>query len=222
MSAGGVAAGRHSARTGPPTVGGILNDTISPAPRHQLPPERLLIRRLWPRDEGIFRDHLRRLDPRSRRARFGGAVGGDFLDRYAGAALSLEGLIYGGFVDGKLRAAGELRSLGDVRPRSAEAAFSVEHAYQDSGVGTALMGRVITAARNRGFRTIYMLCLADNGRMRRLAQKHGADLQLEGESVAGTITQTGPTPVSLLEEMVHDAQGFVTAVLRWPAGGERP
>lgn len=201
-------------------VSRMLNDTILP-PHHHLPPEKLLIRRLWPRDEESFRDHLHRLDPRSRRARFGGAVDASFVDRYAGTALSLEGLIYGGFLDGKLRAAGELRSLGETSPRSAEAAFSVEQAYQDSGVGTALMGRVITAARNRGFRTIYMICLADNARMRRLAEKHGADLQVEGDSVEGTIRHLGPSPITLLEEMVHDAQGFVTAVLRWPAGGEQ-
>jgi hypothetical protein len=33
--------------------------------------------------------------------------------------------------------------------------------------------------------------------------------------VSGEVSPPGPTPMSLLDEFVHDAQGFVTAVFDW-------
>ena len=41
------------------------------------------IRRLWPSDKESFRDHLLRLDARSRHERFGGGMSDDFLVHYA-------------------------------------------------------------------------------------------------------------------------------------------
>ena len=41
------------------------------------------VRRLWPADMPLFRDHLLRLDSRSRHERFGGGMSDDFLVRYA-------------------------------------------------------------------------------------------------------------------------------------------
>ncbi len=42
----------------------------------------LEIRRLWPSDMEAYRDHLLRLDPRSRHERFGGGMSDDFLVHY--------------------------------------------------------------------------------------------------------------------------------------------
>jgi GNAT superfamily N-acetyltransferase len=50
---------------------------------HDLLPPGGLVRKLWPGEAEAYRDHLLRLDPESRRRRFSGAVGDDFIARHA-------------------------------------------------------------------------------------------------------------------------------------------
>jgi GNAT superfamily N-acetyltransferase len=92
-------------------------------------------------------------------------------------------VIYGFLVDGMLRGAAELRLLGHAG--DAEAALSVEKPWQSHGVGTALLERVLLAARNRQVERLHMLCLAENRRMQQLARKFDAALSVEGGSVHG-------------------------------------
>jgi GNAT superfamily N-acetyltransferase len=95
------------------------------------------VRRLWLGETELYRQHLLRLDPESRRNRFGGAVSDEFVRRYSEPSALRGVIIYGFFVDGVLRGAAELRLL--ARAGDAEAALSVERAWQSRGVGTALL-----------------------------------------------------------------------------------
>jgi len=171
------------------------------------------IRKLWIGENKLFRDHLLRLDPESRRSRFGSSVGEYFIDDYAARALRPNSVVHGFLVEGSLRAAAELRPFGDHFPCEAEAAFSVERDWQNCGVGTALLDRTILAARNRGIRTIYMSCLVDNRRMQRVARKYEAELRFEVDDVIGEVANPGPTPLSLFREFIADGHGFATAIL---------
>jgi GNAT superfamily N-acetyltransferase len=174
------------------------------------------IRKLWPTETQKFRDHMLRLDKESRRTRFGMAVDDTFIQAYADRADSMKTVIYGYFVNGEMRAAAELRSIGEGWAREAEAAFSVESAYQDTGVGTDLLGRVILAARNRGIERLYMNCLLENRKMQRVARKWDAELHFDHGEVVGQVRTPGPTPVSLWSEAIDDSNGFVMAVLELP------
>jgi len=174
------------------------------------------IRKLWSTERDKFRDHLMRLDKDSRRMRFGMAVDDRFITDYAGRADHMQSVIYGYFVNGQMRAAAELRMIGDGWSLEAEAAFSVERAYQDSGVGTDLLGRVILAARNRGVHRLYMNCLSENRKMQRIARKYEAELHFDHGEVVGQVKTPGPTPASLWSEAVDDGNGFVMAVLELP------
>jgi RimJ/RimL family protein N-acetyltransferase len=129
-----------------------------------------IVRRLWPTETEKFRDHLLRLDKESRRMRFAHSVSDAFIEAYARRMTQYGSLVYGHLVDGKVRGAAELRRLGDAWGEEAEAAFSVERPYQNHGVGTELMGRVVRAARNRSIRRLYMSCLADNAKMQAIAR----------------------------------------------------
>jgi GNAT superfamily N-acetyltransferase len=171
------------------------------------------IRKLWPTETHIFRDHLLRLDGESRRMRFAHGVSEAFIADYASGMDAMNSVVYGYFVDGELHAAAELRKLGMAWGDNAEAAFSVEADYQNQGVGTELMGRVIKAARNRGVRHLYMSCLAENGRMQAIAQKHDAVLRYELGDVIGDIVPPAPSYFSFLLEAVEDRVGFMIAVL---------
>jgi len=172
------------------------------------------IRRLWPGDIPAFRDHLRRLDPVSRSMRFGGAVSDDFLEDYAAKWAPFGNLLLGAFDAGRLIGVAELRMLLEAGGVSAEAALSVEKPYQDRGIGDALLSRLIVAAQNRGIRSLYMMCLSGNTRMRHLAHKHEAAMEFAESEVKGTLHHTWPDVASLTEEMLGEAFGFTRALLR--------
>ena len=172
-----------------------------------------LIRKLWLAEAGIYRDHLLRLDGDSRHSRFGGAVSDEFIRDYVEATYRLNAVVHGFFVDGALRGAAELRPLGTVMSRAAEAALSIEPRWQSHGVGSELLDRTLLAARNRGIKTLHMACLANNRHMQELARKFAAELSFDFGSVVGEVEAARPTPLSVLREFVADGHGFATAVL---------
>ena len=167
-------------------------------------------RKLIAAERDAFAAHLLRLNPLSRSNRFGGGVSDAFIVDYARCALRRGTVVHGWFVDGTLRAAAELHPF-DTRGRRAEAAFSVERAFQDSGIGTVLMRRTLLTARNRGIRTLLVRCVADNVRMQAIARKHGAELKFEPGDVVGELQYPGPTPLSLWRELVADGHGWAGA-----------
>jgi len=173
------------------------------------------LRKLWMGDLGALRAHLKRLDPEARRLRFGGVTSDEFIDAYVDTAFRLDATIFAVFSDGEIRASAELRSIFGGATQDAEAAFAVEADWQDQGLGSELMDRILTTAQNRGIARLHMICLSENARMRHIASKFGARLTFAEGEVSGEVSPPGPTPMSLLDEFVHDAQGFVTAVFDW-------
>jgi RimJ/RimL family protein N-acetyltransferase len=177
-----------------------------------------VVRRLWPSDATALRDHLLRLDAESRHARFAMTASDDFVTDYAARCFELDDVVYGYFVDGVRRGAGELRRVAgpdgpDGFDRLAEAAFSVERPWRRRGVGGELMARIIRAARNRRAETLYMSCLAGNLAMQRLARKFAAEFERAPQDVAGALDLSGPTAFTLIDERMDDARGFATAIL---------
>ena len=176
-------------------------------------PQNGRIRKLWVGETELYHAHLLRLDPQSRRSRFGASVSDAFIANYVQVANSLDSVIHGFFVDDILRGTAELRPLGATFTHEAEAAFSIETPWQSHGVGTALLDRTLLAARNRGFKLLHMACLADNRRMQQLALKFDAELSFDFGTVVGEVEAAHPTPMSVLREFVVDSTGFATALL---------
>jgi GNAT superfamily N-acetyltransferase len=170
------------------------------------------IRKLWPTENDKFRDHLLRLDPEARRLRFAHAVSDAFIIDYASRMLENGAIVYGYVVDGEVRGAGELRRLGDTWKDEAEAAFSVEAAYQSQGLGTDLMGKLIQAARNRGVEHLIMSCLAENQKMQAIARKHEAELHFEYGEVVGEIFPASPNYFTLISEAVQDRMSVMLTI----------
>jgi len=173
----------------------------------------LTVRKLWPHETDRFRDHLLRLDKASRHQRFAHGVADSFIEDYAQRMNDMGGIVIGAFIGSEVRAVAELRKLGDTWGREAEAAFSVERPYQDKGLGSELMGRVIRAARNRGVQLVYLSCLAENARIQSIARKHEADLRFEYGEVVGEIIPETADYFSLVAEAVEDRVGYMMAVL---------
>jgi GNAT superfamily N-acetyltransferase len=172
------------------------------------------IRKLWPTEAGKFCDHLLRLDKESRRMRFTHGVSDSFIEDYAGRMNDMGAIVHAYFDEtNEVRAAAELKKIGDAWGREAEAAFSVESAYQDQGIGSDLMGRVIRSARNRGVQHLFMSCLAENSKMQAIARKFEAVLRFEYGEIVGEILPDGPNYFSILAEAVEDRMGYMLAVL---------
>ena len=178
------------------------------------------VRRLWPADMPLFRDHLLRLDSRSRHERFSGGMSDDFLVRYAQNCFGEGDLVFGAFIDGVMRGASELRSSEAIwseqgpfqRHIHAEAAFSVEEPYRRRGVGEALFLRVEQAASNHGVETIEIVCAPDNVPMMRLAGKFQTQFSFEENQFTGRLTARLPTAFSLLREASRDVMDFTASV----------
>ncbi len=175
-----------------------------------------VIRRVSGAERQDFRDHLLRLSPASRRSRFSGGVSDLFIEQHVDRLFSGDATVYGWFVDGAIRAGAELHPIGGPFDATAEAAFSVEEGWQDTGVGTALLGRVMRAARNRGLSKLIMTCLPENARMQRVARKHGARLQWQEGDVLGLINPPIPTPISLWREAIDEGEGLLSVLFPRP------
>ena len=172
-----------------------------------------VVRKLWVGEVGAYRDHLLRLDAPTRHARFGSGVPDDFIRNYVKVTQSLDAVLHGFFVGGVLRGVAELRPVRSAIDADAEAAFSIEQPWQSHGVGSELLSQTLLAARNRGIRTLHMICLADNRRMQQLARKFEANLSFEYGSVVGAVETPYPTPLTMLREAMSDGAGFATALL---------
>jgi GNAT superfamily N-acetyltransferase len=178
------------------------------------------IRRLWRSDLPDFRDHLLRLDDNSRHMRFGGGVSDAFLRQYAEHCFGKGDLVFGAYVEGKLRGAAELRSNEAIwseqspfnRHIHAEAAFSVEEGYRKRKIGEKLFGRITEAARNHGVEVIDIVCLPENSAMRRLAAKFKTEFVFDNSQLLGKLTARRPTPFSMMREAAHDFTDFGAAV----------
>lgn len=163
-----------------------------------LAPASARLRRLGAADEGIFRDHLVRLDAASRRLRFGSPVNDLFLARHARSALQSRAVLFGAFEDGTLIGVAEIHA--DASGDLAEAAFSVEPAYRSLGLGTRLFRAVLDAVRNRGVSRLVLSCLAENVRMRRIASRHGAELKVAAGEIVAEILNPHPDAGTLARE----------------------
>lgn len=176
-------------------------------------PDGGMIRKLWVGQSEDYRDHLLRLDRESRNRRFSGAVSDEFIARHAASANEFGVVVHGFFVEGVLRGAAELRSIGSVFAGEGEAAFSIEQPWQSHGVGTVLLERTLLSARNRGIKSLQMHCLAENSRMQQLARKFEADLKFDFGSVVGEVDPPRYTPLSILREALVDGHGMANAWL---------
>lgn len=128
------------------------------------------------------------LSPESRRLRFFGVkptlqpseidfyAEADGRDHIAFAAVHLDPLRQEGEALGFARCV----RLG-VGSETAELSITVVDQAQGQGIGAALLTRLIPAARAQGIRRFRCEVLAENGGMRRLAQRLGGDAQWLGD-----------------------------------------
>lgn len=170
------------------------------------------IRKLLITEAPLVRDHLLRLDAESRRLRFFREVSDDYLRGYAMKFAELGTVIYAYIVDGEVRAMAELKHSPMSGDKSAEAAFTVEKPFGNQGIGTALMGRIIMSARNRGLKHLVLVCLPDNQRMRAIAAKYATDLHIEDGTSIADIVPKDADYMSYMTEALENRIGLMQAL----------
>lgn len=173
----------------------------------------ILIRKLAAGETPAYRDHLLRLGPEDRRSRFCGTVAGRTIEERCARIDRRDTLLLGCFEDGELRAASELCLDGPGRPGGAELALSVDAAFQGRGLGTTLLRRMLTIARNRAIREVRLFCLPDNARMKALIRRMGGRLSTGEGEVVGTFELPWPDQISLLQEAVDTGTALLGTAL---------
>ena len=167
------------------------------------------IRKLRAWERGKVRDHLLRLSPDDRQRRFLGSVGDDFIVAHSDALFAPDVIVLGCFMRGALCAVGELHQ--QVTVRIAEIAITVEPAFQNCGLGTEILRRLVLMARNRGIKTVQCFCLLDNTRAQKIAHRLGGALQCLDGAMEAQIIQPWPSCWSLLDEAFADGQAVLHA-----------
>ena len=134
----------------------------------------------------LLRDHLVRLDAKSRHDRFNGFLDESFIERYAARCADDGTVIIAYIENGVVRGAAELHppESPDWLP---EIAFSVEAGVRRRGVGTSLFRLLIEEARAKGYKTLRITTGAENRATRALAGKFGAHLTFRDGEATGTI-----------------------------------
>jgi GNAT superfamily N-acetyltransferase len=156
------------------------------------------IRQLRPSDQPRFRDHLLRLDVESRRDRFNGMTGANFIESYADRSFA-QGTTVIGYVEGnEVLGAAELHERAEESEPTAEIAFSVERHLQNRGIGGKLFERLIMQARGLGYTRLRVTTHPQNGAMRALARRYNATLVFEDGETVGTIHLDPLMPVGLI------------------------
>jgi ribosomal protein S18 acetylase RimI-like enzyme len=177
-----------------------------------------IYRKLWRQEAASYAAHLRRLELDDRRARFMGAVDRRVARRHVDGIDWTEAVVIGAWVGPTLRAVGELRWHCGPTGREAEIAITVERRFQDQGIGTELLRRLITAARNRAIRRVHLVCMAENPRARRLVERLGGALSCELGQADGVLETLPPTFATLIAESLEDGDTAL-AGLRTALGG---
>ncbi|MEM6666792.1 MAG: GNAT family N-acetyltransferase, partial [Pseudomonadota bacterium] len=85
--------------------------------------------------------------------------------------------------------------------------------YQNDGIGSALLSRLLLSARNRRIDRIVMYCLLENGRMRAVAQKHRAVLNVADGEIVGEVAPARVSALSLMREAMWDTSAIIEDAL---------
>jgi len=177
-----------------------------------------VFRKLWPQDAGAFTAHLLRLDPEQRAFRFGRAVGDEWIRGYCAGTDWARSVTLGCWIAGELRGVAELKILDPLWSRTAEAALSVERAFEGRGIGTELFRRGMLIARNRGIVRAYMLCLPENHRVQHIARKLQPQVVHNSDQIECEIALTPANPLSIAAEICDDGCALVLSLWDWQAG----
>jgi GNAT superfamily N-acetyltransferase len=143
---------------------------------------RIIVTELAPQHRSALEKHFLALGVEDRWLRFGNSLSDSAVRAYVSRIDLEHDAAFGVYGD-------DLRLLGVAHlarsNNSAELGVSVLPGHRGHGIGSALLARAHTHARNWGVRALFMHCLTENAAMMHLARKQGMDIVTEsGEADA--------------------------------------
>ncbi len=152
--------------------------------------------------------HLLRLPAVDRRLRFGAPMRDSAIETYVAGIDFAHDQVFGIF-GADLELWGMAHLALDFESRSAELGLSVDWAVRGKGYGHALLQRAVLHATNRGYRALFMHCLAENEIMMNLARKAGLSLVVSSGEADGQIALAEPTRAGAIHEAIEDQFALV-------------
>lgn len=139
----------------------------------------IIVRRLWEGERTAVRALYLGLEREDRRLRFFSTLNDTGIHAYVDQLDFTRGIVLGAFdVEARLLGTLELSPCGD----SIELALAVASTARGKGIGRALVERAWAETRTSPARQLVLVCLSENGAMRRLAQRLDMKLRLvEGD-----------------------------------------
>lgn len=132
---------------------------------------------LSPESRPQILEHLLRLSPEDRRLRFGVTISEETIAGYVEKLDFSHDAIFGVRDDPRaLVGFTHVAQLDDA----VELGLSVDALHRGRGIAQAMFRRALLHARNRGFRHLFMHCLAENAAMMHIAREAGMRIVLDG------------------------------------------
>ena len=152
--------------------------------------------------------HLLRLPADDRRLRFGAPMRDSTIETYVERIDFAHDQAFGIF-GADLELWGMAHLALDSRGQSAELGLSVDCSVRGKGYGYALLQRAVLHATNRGYRALFMHCLAENGVMMNLARKAGLSVVITSGEADGQLALAEPTHAGAIHEAIEDQFALV-------------
>ena len=174
---------------------------------------RVAVQKLNPRHRDDIARHLLQLPAEDRFLRFGHPCKDDGIREYV-ARIDFERDRVFGVHASDLSLAGLGHLAFDPAARNAELGLSVERSSRGQGYGYALLERGVQHAANRGYRALFMHCLADNRVMMHLARKAGLSVLVSAGEADGRLALDRATHGDALGEAVSDQFALIDCLLK--------
>ncbi len=177
----------------------------------------MIIRPLTVFEREIVENFYLTLSPADRRKRFCCALGDATISGYVRGLDFRRDTVLGAF-DGEAQLVGVAELVRGAK--ASEMAFSVRSDRRGRKIGTLLMQRLLVRARLCGVRQVYVMFLADNAPMRRMALRAGMSIQTTDGECRAARELAAPSVEELArwvieEEFSHSSYFGVLGIARW-------
>ena len=157
--------------------------------------------------------HLLRLPANDRRLRFGAPMRDSSIEAYVARIDFARDQAFG-ILGSDLELWGLAHLALAPETDTAELGLSVDWSARERGYGNALLQRAVLHATNRGYRALFMHCLAENETMMNLARKAGLSLVVSSGEADGRLVLGEPTQAGAIREAIQDQFALVDALLK--------
>jgi len=160
------------------------------------------IRTLTDFDRDCVRDFYRALTAEDRYKRFCASLSDETVSAYVDGLDFTRHPVLGAFAEAE-----ELIGIAELAPGAdqGEMAFAVRQDMRSQGIGTALTQRLLERARMCGMRKVFVLFLADNTPMRKLALHAGMRLKDDGGAVRASCELAAPSAGEFNQWFIEEA-----------------